>query len=185
MPCIFNKVRIKRPLSFVKVPLPGSRKQKTRDRVGLARVLNLMGDLFGRIGDLQRSLEYFNRALPLWRDLRDRRGEAQALLGVGYNYSGLGDDLKAIEYYDDALGLWQAVNDRRGQALTLHAQGFSYSNLGEKQKTLDLFHRARELTEPQTSVKTRYFGNMPPKLNAPRAALIEGMRSSKAPADRY
>src|SRR5205085_11318171 len=88
-----------------------------------AQALNIMGEVYYSFGELRKSIEMFDFALPLWTDAGDRSGQALALLNLGYSYSDLGNPQIASEYFQRSLALSQSVNDRRGTALAQTALG--------------------------------------------------------------
>jgi CHAT domain-containing protein/Tfp pilus assembly protein PilF len=101
--------------------------------------------VYDSLGEKQKALEYYDRALPLLQAVGDRRVEAATLNNMGYVYDSLGEKQKALEYYDRALPLLQAVGDRGGESATLNNIGGVYYLLGEKQKALEYYDRALPL----------------------------------------
>jgi len=109
-----------------------------------AQALNIMGEVYYSHGELRKSVEMFDLALPLWTDSGERSGQALALLNLGYSYSDLGNPQSASEYFRRSLALSESVNDRRGKALAQTALGGTYSTLGEQQLALNLHKLAAE-----------------------------------------
>ena len=66
-----------------------------------------------------KALEFYNKALPLFRQVGDKHGEATTLHNIGSVYWSLGDKAKALEFYNKALPLKRQVGDKNGEALTL------------------------------------------------------------------
>jgi len=110
------------------------------DRRREAATLNNIGGIYYLLGEMQKALEFYNQALPLWRD--DRSGEADTLTGIGAVYDDLGEKQKALEFYNRALPLKQAVGDSSGEAAILNNIGNVYADLGEMQKALELYNQA-------------------------------------------
>lgn len=109
-----------------------------------AQALNIMGEVYYSFGELRKSIEMFDFALPLWTQAGDRGGQALALLNLGYSYSDLGSPQLASEYFQRSLALAQSVNDRRGTALAQTGLGGTYSTLGEEQLALNLHRQAAD-----------------------------------------
>lgn len=116
-------------------------------RRGEARALNNLGEVSYGLGKLQQSLDFYQRALPLWLESLDR-GQALTFLNFGYTYSDLGQMPEALASYNQALALWTAASNQRGQAMTLTAIGRLYSRMGENQQALNHFKRAMQFIEP-------------------------------------
>jgi len=95
-----------------------------------ASSLLLMGKIANNLGDKQNALDYFNRALPLWREVGDKSREATTLNNIGLVYDDLGEKQKALNYYNQALPLRKTVGDKSGEAVTLHNLMFVWYELG-------------------------------------------------------
>lgn len=111
----------------------------------MAQALNNIGEAYYAVSDLQKSFDYFNRALALWTDAGDRSGQALAHLNLGYSFYDAGDIQKAATHYQQALAFRQTMDDRRGEALARTAIGGVYSFLGEHQLALDSHNEATKL----------------------------------------
>jgi CHAT domain-containing protein/tetratricopeptide (TPR) repeat protein len=110
-----------------------------------AQLQNNFGEAeYGR-GNLKDSINYFARALELWKEVGDRQGMALAHLNAGYSYLDLGSVNEATPEFEQALQLSRAINDWRGEALSLTAQGNLYALLGNKYTALVAHRQAREI----------------------------------------
>lgn len=109
-----------------------------------ARALNIMGEVYYSFGELHKSIEMFEQALPLWTHAGERSGQALALLNLGYSHSDLSNPVVAADYFQRALALWQSAGERRGAALTQTALGGTHSTLGEEQLALNMHRQAAE-----------------------------------------
>ncbi|MBD0370448.1 MAG: tetratricopeptide repeat protein [Pyrinomonadaceae bacterium] len=94
------------------------------NELGEADTLAGLGDLEGRVGNTTQALDYYNRALAIYK----RRGSTE---GQGDVYRGLGDLERYLNKLDEAdtdyqqaLGLYQFIGDLGGQA-------DAYRGLGE------------------------------------------------------
>jgi CHAT domain-containing protein/Tfp pilus assembly protein PilF len=107
-----------------------------------AVVLNNIGFLYSALGRKQEALEYYEKALPIRREVGDRSGEATTLNNIGLVYDALGRKQEALEYYEKALPIYKSVGDRSGQATTLNNIGMVYDALGRKQEALEYYEKA-------------------------------------------
>jgi len=113
--------------------------QAAGDRQGEAQVLNTMGHIRHRLGEIPKALEHLNRALALRQELGDRRGASETLVNLAAAHSTLGDKHKALAYYHEALPLKRAVGDQQGLAFALANLANVYYTLGENHRALELF----------------------------------------------
>ena len=81
--------------------------------------------VYDALGDKRKALDFFEQALPLYRQVGDRGGEATTLNNIGMVYDALGDKRKALDFFEQALPLSRQVGDRRGEATTLNNLGLS------------------------------------------------------------
>jgi len=115
---------------------------------GEGLTLELMGQVEYASGNLTKSLDLFQTALPILKRAGDERGQAQTFLDFGYSFSDLSETDKAKTSYEQALTLWRKITDPRSEALTLTALGHLYSKLGNKQQALNLYYQSIELLQP-------------------------------------
>jgi len=99
-------------------------------------VVNDIGRAYEDMGQPQKALEYYQQALPIWRETGIRRGEAMTLNNMGRDYTDLKDPDKALDFDSQALALWREVEDRHGEALALMTIGWAYSGRKEDEKAL-------------------------------------------------
>ncbi|MCG7850854.1 MAG: tetratricopeptide repeat protein [ANME-2 cluster archaeon] len=78
------------------------------------------GDVFGnlglaysQLGQVEKAIDYYQKALAITQEIGDRRGEGYQYMYLGYAYSVLGQIEKAIDYYKQALVIGKEVKDPR------------------------------------------------------------------------
>ena len=104
-----------------------------RQPPGRGSTLNNIGRLYRDLGQQQTALDYYNQALPIWREVGNRSGEALALNDIGRAYADMGQPQKALEYAEQALPIWRETGNRRGEAMTLNNMGTGLLRLWERQ----------------------------------------------------
>jgi tetratricopeptide (TPR) repeat protein/CHAT domain-containing protein len=104
--------------------------------------LNKIGFLYDALDQMQKALEYYEKAIPISQALGDRAEETEALNNIGTVYYALGQMQKALEFYEKALTIRKAVGDRAGEATTLNNIGAVYYALGQMQKALEFYQKA-------------------------------------------
>ena len=104
--------------------------EEVGDRGGLATTLNNIGLVYDRMGQRDKALEYYNKALPISEEVGDRGGLATTLNNIGLVYNKMGQRDKALEYYNKALPIMEEVGDRYGQSITLYNMAMIYRAQG-------------------------------------------------------
>ena len=117
-------------------------RKEVGDRAGVAKTLNNIGAVYGKIGQPQKALDYFNEALPICREVGDRAQEATTLNNIGAVYDSTGQPQNALDYFNQALPILKAVGDRAVEATTLNNIGRVYNSIAQWQKALDYFNPA-------------------------------------------
>lgn len=109
---------------------------------GEANTLDNLGRTYSDMGELREALEYFNKALPIWRNANEDGGEALTLTNMGLVYDGLGQFQNSLKFYNQALEIWRRIGNRQGEATTLAALGRMYRDLGQHQSAMDYYFQA-------------------------------------------
>lgn len=115
------------------------------DRLWEAHIQRAIGGFATRWRDLAFSLECFQRALAISRELNDAPGVADALTAIGQIHASLGRIEQARASYEEAIPFWRAANDRSGESVALRSVAITYELTGENQKALELHLENLEL----------------------------------------
>ena len=84
------------------------------------------------------ALDYFNQALPIWREAGERNGEALTLNDMGPAYADLGQKQKSLRSTTRRSAFGAELGNRQGEALTLNDIGRLYRDLGQHQTAIGL-----------------------------------------------
>jgi tetratricopeptide (TPR) repeat protein len=74
--------------------------------------LTNIGSVYASLGENQKALDYYNRALPLIRAVGDRGGEAKTLLGIARAESAQGKLLDARSTIESALNIIESLRTK-------------------------------------------------------------------------
>ena len=85
--------------------------QTLNDSIGLGRMYNNIGEVYKKLGQFDKSLEYQLLSLDLKRS--EPTSQRLTLYNIGENYMGLGQLDKAIDYINRALDLSKLADDKR------------------------------------------------------------------------
>ena len=124
-----------------------------RDRE--ARVLNRLGDLSRKMGDVVESEQYFRQALPLSRETRDPVTEADILNNSGLLLSSIGRLEEAVEQLQSAIPLARQVS-------SANVEGALEFNIAEIWN--DFGHYDRAIAGYQRAYKVLTTLNLPRRL---------------------
>ena len=117
-----------------------------------------IGFTYDSISEKDKTLDYYEQALLIQREVPDRSGEADTLNRIGFVYSSIGEKDKALDYYEQALLIQREIPNRSGEAVALNNIGFVYSSIGEQDKALDYYEQAlhirREVLDRQGEAAT-------------------------------
>ncbi len=105
-------------------------------------VLGNLGNAYSDLGQVEKAIQYYEKALAIAQEIGDRRGEGNRLGNLGLAYSALGQVEKAIQYYEKALAIAQEIGDRRNEGNWLGNLGLAYSDLGQVKKAIQFYEKA-------------------------------------------
>jgi len=113
---------------------------------GVARALDLLGNIQHVIGDARQAIEYYEQALSIDKAVYGDRhpNVARDLNNIGLAWYALGDAKKAISYYEQALSIDRAVYGDRHPTVArdLNNIGGAWKALGDAKKAISYYERA-------------------------------------------
>ena len=103
--------------------------------------LKNLGFFHFEIGQLERSYEYYNAALPFVRteSIRDRKSEGEILGMLGQIHSQRGDLDLSTNLLMQSLTIARELNDIRGKGASCAALGYNYLIRGLNREAIELF----------------------------------------------
>jgi len=121
--------------------------EKVRDKREKANILTDFGMISYYLGELDRALEYFGKALELDEVLERKGGIAAELGNIAAIYLAKGELDKALDYTKKALKLFEELGRKEGIAILLRNIGNVNLDKGEHEKALEYFEKALKLDE--------------------------------------
>lgn len=103
---------------------------------------NNIGCVYDSLGDYTKALEYFKRALTIFRENDSDTAESYSNIGSVYHRQGVYH--KALEYYDKALIIQEKVYGTEHPAIAIYYNniGGAYNSIGDYTKALWFFQKA-------------------------------------------
>jgi serine phosphatase RsbU (regulator of sigma subunit) len=115
--------------------------------MGIAISLGNLGLAYSKEGDLEKTMDYYLRALKISEQIADKKGIARHLGNIGIVYKNQGDYPKALNYYFKALKMAEELEDKNSVVRHLGNIGNVYSSQGDYQKALDNLFKALDVAK--------------------------------------
>jgi tetratricopeptide (TPR) repeat protein len=111
--------------------------------------LGSLGNVCGNLGQVERAIKLYEKALAIVREIGDRWSEGIWLGCLGDDYRALGQVEKAIKLFEEALTLAREIGNRREEGIQLGRLGRTYRYLGQIERAIDFYEQglaiAREI----------------------------------------
>jgi tetratricopeptide (TPR) repeat protein len=101
-----------------------------------------LGSAYGRMGQFQRAITFYEQALQLARERQDRGGQGTWLGNLASCVSDVGQNARATEYLEEALAICREVGDRKGEASALATMGCLCSEIGQCTRAVEYTEQA-------------------------------------------
>ncbi|MFD0799477.1 ATP-binding protein [Maribacter chungangensis] len=106
-------------LDFLRKSLPTLENQQI---VALLPIVYLtFGEVYSQFGNFEKSIEYFNMALPYYKTLNDARNNGNVLKGLGTSHLALNNLNKSEQFLNGGVQLFKKVNYKTGLEQSYHA----------------------------------------------------------------
>jgi len=121
--------------------------QKAGWEKGIANSIRNAG-VFNHIqGNYPLALDYYNKALGIWKGLENKKKQAGVLNNIGSVYKDQGDYESAIDYYNLSLRIAEEIGDKKGITAYLNNLGIVYKVLGDYESAIDHYTRSLRIGE--------------------------------------
>ena len=107
--------------------------------------LQNLGITYYNIGDYEKTIQYFIKALRIEEERNNIKGMAQAYNNLGVVFDEIGRKEKALEYYKRSLSIKEEFRDSLMMAPTLSNIGIINLELNQVREALDNFNRALKI----------------------------------------
>lgn len=105
----------------------------------------------GYISDLQnrvnQGIEYYNRALAIFREIGDKKNEGDCLNNIGVSYYIMGNLHKALEYWKEDLKIAKEIEEKISELVCLQNIGAVYYELDDYPMSLESAEKALKIAK--------------------------------------
>jgi signal transduction histidine kinase/Tfp pilus assembly protein PilF len=108
----------------------------------LALCYQNIGVLYSALSRPTESMDYYQKALDLYRILKDRDGEAGIMQNIGIIYSDKKKYREALGYYLSALKVYEEIGDSVSMAMIYLNLGRSYEEQSSFTRSLDYYKKS-------------------------------------------
>jgi len=115
------------------------------DKKLCGQLLGTQGLAYYSLGQVEKSIGYYQQALEIMREIGGKREEGAILGNLGTAYYSLGQAEKAIGYYQQALEIAREIGDRRAEGSWIGNLGNAYRYLGQVEKAIGYYQQALEI----------------------------------------
>ena len=109
-------------------------------------VFNNTGLIFWKLGDLDKALIYYKKAMTLFEVLNDRF-KGVLLSNIGLIYFEKGELNKSLEYTNDSMEIFEKIDNKPFLSKALNNIGNNYYAKGETELSLSYYNRALNIAE--------------------------------------
>lgn len=121
--------------------------EKKKEKKYMAIALNTQGASYYFKGEFEKSIEYWERTLEIFKEINEKKGVSNSLNNIAGVYLNEGNNAKAIEYYMQALRIKEEIGDELGIAKTLNNIGGVYLDQEEYEKAIEYFTKSLKIKE--------------------------------------
>ncbi len=133
--------------------------ERSRQKKLLARVNNVLGEVYYKIKSTESALQRHEKALRIYEEIKDEAGEAETKSFIGGMFEKSGEYPKALEYQAESLRLFESLGLKSQIAFVRENIGSIYEDLGKYDSAYHNFHKAF-LLNSELGDSLRVIGNL-------------------------
>ncbi len=117
------------------------------EKKDIGDTFRIIGNLNASKGNFNTALEYYEKSLPIMKEINELYGIAAALNNIGTVYTIKGDMVRELEYYERSLEIFDNIGFKLGIATLLNNIGNVNYTKGELTKALNHYERSLKTRE--------------------------------------
>ncbi|MBN3035002.1 MAG: tetratricopeptide repeat protein [Bacteroidales bacterium] len=143
----FLRISVDESLEYGRQALDYS--ERSGNRRGVARALNMIGVGHSSAGDYESALSYHGQALDIFTELHDSVAMGITHNNIGVNFKKQGDYSQAVNHYENAYEIALQLGDRKGIHYALNNLGNVYFDWAKYDRAREYFSLALEISREQ------------------------------------
>ncbi|WP_409477743.1 diguanylate cyclase [Pseudobdellovibrio sp. HCB154] len=152
--------------------------------------LNSIAVLYGRMGENEKAITYFEEVLAQNKSLGKNRNIAVVLYNIGRRYEDLKKYDKALDYLNDSLKIHSEMKNEKSLAVVERALGGVYNSIGKPEEALKHLSNALGTLERKNLVKSQAqlhleFGKTYTLMKKPKEALASLAKAEELNAKSF
>jgi tetratricopeptide (TPR) repeat protein len=116
--------------------------RKAGKRGDEARLLDTIGLVRVKLGQVQLAVQNFAEAISIAREVGDKRSEGRFLSNLGVAWFDLGESRRSVGFLEQALAIERDIGDQRGEGNSLGNLGNAWATLGDSQHAMEFYEQA-------------------------------------------
>lgn len=121
--------------------------EKVNYKRGIANVLGWLGYLYEYEGKIDITMDYYQRSIPLLKELGDEEGLGGTYLNMAVVYADQGNIPKSLEYNQLALESSRKTGNKKSEAFVLNNMAGILREQGEPKKALEYMENALKIRQ--------------------------------------
>jgi serine phosphatase RsbU (regulator of sigma subunit)/Tfp pilus assembly protein PilF len=117
------------------------------NQLGVAILLNRIGQIYTSQGDKGKGLEYYQKSLKLFKELDNKEEISNTYNNLGLHYEDKGDHPQALDFFNESLKIDKGVGNQQGIAMSFSNIGRVYMSQGKHDKALISFIKGLNIFE--------------------------------------
>ena len=118
----------------------------------------MVWDLFNKLGETKKAIEYYEQVLEISKDIGARTNEGMALSNIASEYTNLGETQKAYEYYREALQNAREIGNKYGESKRLNGLAGVFIEKGDFQNAINHSQESlrigQEMSSPEVCIES-------------------------------
>jgi len=150
-----SKADLNRLVEKYKIALKRHETERADDKAG--SVSRELGYVCTKLGRYEDAVEYYEKALTIYRRLEDPKNEALILEMLGGVYRKWGKNNRAEDFYEKALTIRRSLSDQSSEARLLNRLGDMCAGRGEHDKAVELYRQGLAIERTRKALLGQYF----------------------------
>jgi len=156
--------------------------RKTKDKENESLILMSMGNLYGKIGQWDKAIKYFQKSLLYVKKINDLKRKARIIKNIGLASLFKGDTKNGYKFLKDSLIICEKIKDEALHAMVLNNMGIYYDIVGEWENAVKYYKKSISIYKKQNNLIqiVNTLGNIGfsySYLNKPKTAIYHFMES--------